>query len=136
MKIKLLMAMAIVPFMAMAQKPDFTITGKIGNLNAPAKIYIDYSSDGKGKSDSATLVNGAFKFTGNIAGIASSRMTLSREGIRDKEIYATGTGDVIYVSFGKENIQVSSADSLYNAKWTGSKVYNEMKAFDKEVDQR
>lgn len=133
MKIKLLMAMAIVPFMAMAQKPDFTITGKIGNLNAPAKIYIDYSSDGKGKSDSATLVNGAFKFTGNIAGIASSRMTLSREGIRDKEIYATGTGDVIYVSFGKENIQVSSADSLYNAKWTGSKVYNEMKAFDKEV---
>lgn len=133
MKLKLLIVIAIAPFLAMAQKPDFTITGKIGNLNAPAKLYIDYSSEGKGKSDSATLVNGTFKFTGNIAGIASSRMTLSREGIKDKEIYATGTGDVIYVSFGKENIRINSADSLYNAKWTGSKVYEEMKAFDREV---
>lgn len=133
MKLKLLIVIAIAPFMAMAQKPDFTITGKIGNLNAPAKLYIDYNSEGKGKSDSATLVNGTFKFTGNIAGIASSRMTLSREGIKDKEIYATGTGDVIYVSFGKENIRIISADSLYNAKWTGSKVYEEMKAFDREV---
>lgn len=133
MKIKLLIIAVITPVIAAAQTPNFTITGKIGNLNAPAKIYIDYSAEGKGKSDSATLVNGTFKFAGNIAGIASSRMTLSREGIRDKEIYATGTGDVIYVNFGKEHIQIHSADSLYNARWTGSKVYDEMKAFDKEV---
>lgn len=123
----------LAPFIAVAQTPNFTITGKIGNLNAPAKIYLDYSSEGKGKSDSATLVNGTFKFEGYIPNIASSRMTLSREGIRDKEIYATGTGDVIYVSFGKENIQINSADSLYNARWTGSKVYDEMKAFDAAV---
>lgn len=133
MKIKLLIIAALAPFVAVAQTPNFTISGKIGNLNAPAKIYIDYSSEGEGKSDSATFVNGTFKFTGSIAGIASSRMTLSREGIRDKEIYASGIGDVIYISFGKENIQISSPDSLYNAKWTGSKVYNEMKAFEREV---
>lgn len=133
MKIKLLIIAALAPFAAAAQSPNFTITGKIGNLNAPAKIYLDYSAEGKGKSDSATLVNGTFKFAGYIPSIANSRMTLSREGIRDKEIYATGTGDVIYVSFGKENIQINSADSLYNARWTGSKVYDEMKAFDKEV---
>ncbi|MBC8988185.1 AhpC/TSA family protein [Pedobacter sp. N36a] len=133
MKIKLLIIAALAPFVAVAQTPNFTITGKIGNLNAPAKIYIDYSSEGEGKSDSATFVNGTFKFTGSISGIASSRMTLSREGIRDKEIYASGIGDVIYMSFGKENIHISSPDSLYNAKWTGSKVYNEMKAFEKEV---
>lgn len=133
MKLKLFFIAAIAPFVAAAQTPNFTITGKIGNLNAPAKIYIDYSSEGEGKSDSATLVNGVFKFEGNIAGIASSRMTLSREGIRDKEIYATGTGDVVYVNFGKEHIQIKSADSLYNAKWTGSMVYQEMKDFEKEV---
>lgn len=133
MKIKLLIIAALAPFIATAQAPNFSISGKIGNLNAPAKIYLDYSSEGKGKSDSATLVNGAFRFTGNIPGVASSRMTLSREGIRDKEIYATGTGDVIYVNFGQEQIQISSADSLYNARWTGSKVYDEMKAFDKTV---
>ena len=133
MNIKLIILTALAPLAAAAQTPNFTITGKIGNLNAPAKIYLDYSSEGSGKSDSATLVNGTFKFAGYISGIASSRMTLSREGIRDKEIYATGTGDVIYPSFGKEHIQINSADSLYNAKWTGSKVYDELKAFDKEV---
>jgi peroxiredoxin len=134
MKIKLLLLAAIAPVIAAAQTPNFTISGKIGNLNKPAKIYLDYSSDGTGKSDSCELVNGTFKFTGFIANIASGRMTLSREGIKDKEIYgAGGLGDVIYPNFGKENIQINSADSIYNAKWTGSKVYDESIAFIKAV---
>jgi len=134
MKLKFLILAALAPAAVMAQTPNFTITGKIGNLNKPAKIYLDYTAEGSGKSDSAELVNGSFKFSGSIAGIASSRITLSREGVRDKEIYGTkGLGDVIYVYFGKENITITSNDSLYNAKWTGSKVYNEMKAFDQQV---
>lgn len=134
MKLKILMLATLLPILAIAQTPNFTISGKIGNLNKPAKIYLDYNSEGKGGTDSCELLNGTFKFTGNIAGYASGRMTLSREGIRDKEIYGTkGLGDVIYVSFGQENIQINSADSLYNAHWKGSKVYEEMKAFDQEV---
>ncbi|MES2455909.1 MAG: TlpA disulfide reductase family protein [Bacteroidota bacterium] len=134
MKFKLLLLAALAPVIAAAQTPNFTITGKIGNLNKPAKIYLDYSSDGNSATDSAELVNGTFKFSGYIPSIASSRITLSREGIRDKEIYGTkGLGDVIYLNFGKENISITSADSLYNAKWTGSKVYNELKAFEKQV---
>ena len=134
MKIKLFLIAALAPIALVAQEPNFTITGKIGNLNKPAKIYLDYSSDGEGKQDSCELVNGTFKFTGQINNIASGRMTLSREGIRDKEIYGTGgLGDVIYPSFGKENIKITSADSLYNAKWTGSKVYDESIAFIKAV---
>jgi peroxiredoxin len=134
MKIKLLVLAALTPVIAAAQTPNFTISGKIGNLNKPAKIYLDYSSDGTGKSDSCELVNGTFKFTGYIPNIASGRITLSREGIKDKEIYGSGgLGDVIYPSFGKENIQINSADSIYNAKWTGSKVYDESIAFIKAV---
>ena len=133
-KIKLLIAIVALPFLGMAQTPNFTITGKIGSLNKPAKIYLDYTSEGKGASDSCEMVNGTFKFTGNIIGYAGGRMTLSREGIRDKEIYGTnGLGDVVYINFGKENIKITSADSLYNAQWTGSKVYEEMKAFDAAV---
>ena len=134
MKFKVLLLTILAPMAVVAQTPNFTITGKIGNLNKPAKIYLDYSSDGEGKQDSCELVNGTFKFTGHIANIASGRMTLSREGIRDKEIYGTGgLGDVIYPSFGKEKIKITSADSLYNAKWSGSKVYNESIAFIKAV---
>jgi peroxiredoxin len=134
MKSRFLMFALLLPFLASAQAPNFTITGKIGNLNKPAKIYLDYSSEGKGATDSCEMVNGTFKFSGNVADYASARMTLSREGIKDKEIYGTkGLGDVVYVNFGKENIKITSADSLYNAKWTGSKVYEEMKAFDATV---
>ncbi|MEJ2882040.1 TlpA disulfide reductase family protein [Pedobacter sp. GR22-6] len=134
MKLKLFILAAFAPMALAAQTPNFTITGKIGNYNKPAKIYLDYGSDGNGKSDSCELVNGTFKFTGSITNIASGRMTLSREGIRDKEIYgAGGIGDVIYPSFGKENIHITSADSLYNAKWTGSKAYDESIAFIKAV---
>ncbi|TCD02761.1 TlpA disulfide reductase family protein [Pedobacter psychroterrae] len=134
MRTKILILAAMLPLFAAAQNPNFTITGKIGNLNKPAKIYLDYSSDGVGKSDSCELVDGTFKFTGHIENIASGRITLSREGIRDKEIYgAGGLGDVIYPSFGKENIRINSADSLFNAKWTNSKVYDESIAFIKAV---
>ncbi|WP_285008986.1 TlpA disulfide reductase family protein [Pedobacter faecalis] len=134
MKLKVLILAALAPVAAAAQAPNFTITGKIGNLNKPAKIYLDYGSDGEGKQDSCELVNGTFKFTGYIANIASGRMTLSREGIRDKEVYGSGgLGDVIYPSFGKEKIHITSSDSLYNAKWTGSKVYDESVAFIKAV---
>ncbi|HMI03882.1 MAG TPA: TlpA disulfide reductase family protein [Pedobacter sp.] len=134
MKLKLLLLTALTPVIAAAQTPDFTISGKIGNLNKPAKIYLDYTAEGSGRTDSAELVNGTFKFSGNISGNASSRITLSREGIKDKEIYGTkGLGDVIYVYFGKESITITSADSLYNAKWSGSKVYNEMKVFEAQV---
>jgi peroxiredoxin len=136
MKLKFLLLGMIAPLVSAAQSPspNFTITGKIGNLNKPAKIYLDYGSDGENASDSCELVNGNFKLSGHIKGIASSRITLSREGIRDKEIYGSkGVGDVIYVSFGKENIRITSADSLYNAKWTGSKVYNEMREFERKV---
>lgn len=80
MNIKLMILAVLAPFAAAAQTPNFTITGKIGNLNAPAKIYLDYSAEGQGKSDSATLVNGTFKFEGYIPSIASSRMTLSAKG--------------------------------------------------------
>lgn len=121
------------PLAVMAQTPNFTISGKIGTLNKPAKIYIDYTSEGTGKTDSAVLVNGIFKFTGYVPGVAFARMTLSREGIKEKEIYGKGTGDVIYVNYGAENILINSADSLYNAKWAGSKVHDEMLAFDKAV---
>lgn len=134
MKLKFLILAALAPMAVAAQTPDFTITGKIGNLNKPAKIYLDYTAEGSGRTDSVELVDGNFKFSGNISGIASSRITLSREGIKDKEIYGSkGVGDVIYVYFGKENISITSEDSLYNAKWTGSKVYDEMKAFDQQV---
>ncbi len=121
----------IVPAICLAQSPDFTIRGKIGNLNAPAKIYIDYSADGGGGQDSAILKNGAFEFSGTVGGNAFARIALAHQGDgKEKAIY---TGDVIYIHFGPENMVMSSADSLGNAKITGSKVYDESEVYNQYI---
>lgn len=121
----------MVPAVCLAQTPDFSIRGKIGNLNAPAKIYIDYSAEGGGGQDSAVLKNGAFEFRGEIGSPAFARIALAHQGDgKEKAIY---TGDVIYIHFGPENLVMNSEDSLSNAVITGSKVYDESVAYNKFI---
>jgi len=129
-KIILTAAIAL-PLAAQAQQGTFTIEGNIGKLGSPAMAYIDYMSNGAGKEDSAALVNGKFTFKGNSEGYSYARLALSHDG--SGKMKAVYTGDVIYFYFGKEQIKISSADSLANAKITGSKVYDEFTAYNKFI---
>ena len=61
----LLPALLLLPALTYAQKP-YTVTGKIGNLNAPSKIYLMQVIDGKMESDSVVLSNGSFAFKGKV----------------------------------------------------------------------
>ncbi|GAA4311831.1 TlpA disulfide reductase family protein [Mucilaginibacter gynuensis] len=134
MKIKLLLLASIVSFMAQAQKkpvPNFSLNAKIGQLNKPAKAYIDYMDNGVSHEDSAVLVNGAFRFAGHVSGNAYARMALDHTG--GGKMRAVYTGDVIYFYFGKENFTVTSKDSLGNAVFKGSKIYNESEAYNKYI---
>lgn len=132
MKLSRVFLLAILfPFMASAQTPNFSLTGKIGNLSKPALAYIDYMDNGIGHEDSVAVVNGTFKFSGYISGNAYARMALDHTGGgKGRAVY---TGDVIYFYFGKEQILISSKDSLQNAVFNGSKVYNESEAYNKEI---
>ncbi|WP_443938532.1 redoxin domain-containing protein [Pedobacter sp. MW01-1-1] len=131
MKIKTIVLACLLPFMAKAQTPNFTITGKIGNLNTPAKAYIDYMGNGTGGTDSAVVVNGTFKFKGTGSDYTFARMALDHTGGgKQRAVY---TGDVIYFYFGKENVAITSKDSLENAVFTGSKVYAEYQAYNKYI---
>ncbi len=133
MKLKLTALAFLLPAIAFAQKTNFTITGNIGKLGKAAKVYLDYSDDGKGGEDSAIVVNGQFKFSGTISGIATSRISLDHTGEgKPHSIYAPNA-DVIYIYFGKENIVFNSADSLMNAKVTGSKVYDEFQNYNQQI---
>jgi len=114
-----------------AQSQPFTINGHIGSLNAPAKIYLNYMTDHQDHLDSATLVNGEFKFTGKINPYSSARMALDHKGA-GKDMATHGT-DVIYFHFGGENLVINSKDSLSNAKITGSKTYAEYAEYVKAV---
>ena len=49
----------VLPLSLLAQDAKYTITGKVGNYNAPAKIYLQYRVDTKSVTDSAILVKRA-----------------------------------------------------------------------------
>jgi peroxiredoxin len=134
MKKQVLILAALLPCLAKAQSNTFTLTGKIGQLSAPARVYIDYMDfkDNTGyPEDSADVVNGTFTFKGTMNGLGTARMALAHHG--EGKQYAVYAGDVIYFFFGKENVVITSKDSLSNAVFTGSKVYNEYLAFNKEI---
>lgn len=133
MKFKILMLAAFIPAIASAQTAKFTITGKIGTLDKPAKVYLDYMDDGKGNEDSVDVVNGTFKITGDVNGIASARMSLEHLGKgKPHSIYAPNA-DVMYFYFDKAGMLIESKDSLSNAKVTGSKIYDEHIAYNKAI---
>ena len=124
---KILFAAVLAPLLTAAQQPDFTLTGRIGHYNAPARIYLDYMAGGAGKSDSAVLVDGKFQFSGNLKGPATVRMAFAPLGDgKDKAVY---TGDVSYFYIGKEHIRMESRDSLCNAVISGSPIDAEYNAF-------
>jgi len=128
---KLVLSVLLLPVMAWAQTPNFSLTGKIGNLGKPAMAYIDYMDNGVGHEDSVALVNGSFKFTGYVSGNSYARMALDHSGGgKGKAVY---TGDVIYFYFGKEQVTITSKDSLENAIFSGSKVYQEYDAYNKAI---
>ncbi|WP_316798358.1 TlpA disulfide reductase family protein [Pedobacter frigidisoli] len=121
----------LLPFCAFAQAPNFSLNGKIGTLDKPAMVYIDYMDNGVGHEDSVALVTGSFKFSGYVSGNAYARMALDHTGGgKGKAVY---TGDVIYFYFGKEQVSIISKDSLQNAVFKGSKVYDESEAYNKEI---
>ena len=122
----------MLPFFAAAQAPNFTISGKIGNLNKPAKIYLDYSDNNSGGTDSTVLVDGKFSFSGNNPGFSAARITLDHTG-EGKQASIYKGGDNIYFYFTNEHLSIVSDDSLINAKVTGSKVYDENAAYNKVI---
>lgn len=55
------------PWMLSGQSGPFIIKGRLGNLNAPATIYLSFrGADGKDFKDSCVLINGSFLLKGNL----------------------------------------------------------------------
>jgi len=131
-KIKILTFISLLPLFAAAQSTGFTISGKIGNLNKPVKIYLDYSDNGSGGTDSTVLVDGKFSFKGNSPGYSTARISLDHTG-EGKQASIFKGGDNIYFYFTNEHMNIVSNDSLINAKVTGSKVYDDYAAYNKTI---
>lgn len=121
MKKAVLTLLAGLPALAFAQMP-YTITGKAGKTNAPAKAYLNYTADKKQITDSAAIVDGKFTFTGTVKDITSASLLVDYKGSGYMNIDRRAKQDVIglYLETGK--ISVISPDSIAKAKVTGTRT--------------
>jgi thiol-disulfide isomerase/thioredoxin len=110
--------MLMAPIALIAQNGSYTLKGKVGNVNAPAKVYLSYKKASGYFQDSIVMQNGQFEFKGTINEPIHAILTLSYTGIGMYKLPSHSLS--IYLEPGQINI--SSPDSLINAKITGSRI--------------
>ncbi|MFP5080523.1 redoxin domain-containing protein [Pedobacter sp. JCM 36344] len=120
MKRIVFIAMCLLPIASFAQK-EFTLQGKVGSLNAPAKAYLSYRSGTEQVLDSTVLKNGEFTFSGNVTSPTSATIRIKHDAVPANPEKRMA---IDALAFYLENtaITVSSADSIKNAKIKGSWV--------------
>ncbi|MBF9236118.1 AhpC/TSA family protein [Hymenobacter sp. BT683] len=102
-------------FRATAQIPyPFAVKGRIGHLNAPAKVYL---VRGFQVLDSATLKNGVFALKGSTEVPSQAQLVLQRNGRRPDLQRLTGNRIQLFLEPGP--VVVTSTDSLPLAKLAG-----------------
>lgn len=120
MKKMLMCSIAVLPTLIFAQE-EYTIKGKIGNLNAPAKVYMQYRDNGQEKLDSASFSNGEFKFNGVVNEPLQAYLILSPEGKALRQLQAPDFGS-LYLSKGVISVVGST---LKEAKVSGNSINEE-----------
>jgi peroxiredoxin len=125
MKKLIFAVIGLLPAMAFAQDGKYTIQGKIGNLSAPAKMYLQYSIKDKITTDSVVLKNGEFVFSGTVGNVpVNAYLALNEKG--SGIVYKDYKS--IYLENG--NINVTGTGKLAEAKVDGPKTNQENVKYD------
>ena len=124
MKNILLAVLAGIPALTFAQE-DYTIKGKIGTYNAPAKVYLQYIDGNARKLDSADVNNGQFALSGSVSSPVEAYLILSSDGKNLRELenpdYAT-----LYLSKGVVNL---NGETMKSSKLSGNALNEEYVKF-------
>lgn len=120
----LLLAACCLPMSLMAQK-SFTIHGKTGTLDAPAKAYLSYTDGDTKVLDSAILKKGSFTFKGTLKTPVQAEIVLRHDtAALDPKKY----NDNIRFFLENSVITITSTDSIYHAIVKGSATNDDDKA--------
>jgi len=126
-------AIALLPSLAFAQAPtttaapvptpaNFTVQGKIGTLNAPAQAFLFYQLGANKIVDSAQIVQGSFRFSGDVMDPSQAFLIIDHLGLGSSKL-DNNSADVLRFFVEKGDMTVtSSTDSVAKAKVTGSAV--------------
>lgn len=116
MKKSMFLILSLLPLLAAAQK-SYTITGKLSDVKAEAKVYLVLLKNGAWKEvDSAEIKDGKFQFTGTVDEPQNAIMAVRRNN-------ATGSGrqrDTQGFFIENSQITIVGTDSIGSAKITGS----------------
>lgn len=137
MKKIFLSAFCLLPIGLMAQQA-FTISGKVGQLNAPATAYLSYSVGSTRITDSVTLKNGEFSFKGAVESTVSASIRIKHDAVPIDPKKRIPT-DILGFYLEKAAIKMVATDSIKYAKITGSVANDEnakLKALMKSVDDK
>ncbi len=104
------------PLCVFAQSGEFTLKGKLGDLNAPAKIFLSYrTTEGVVCKDSCEMKNGTFELKGKLESPVRGAMLYLRR-------YAKDPNNSIFLWLEPGTTIITGADSLGLATITGSKL--------------
>ena len=125
----------LAPWLAQAQAPTpYTVKGKIGELNAPAKVYL---VRGLELLDSTTLKNGSFEFSGTTDRPKEVDVVVQRNGRLKDGFSISSNRTRIFLEPGP--VVVTTADSLPNATLKGTQLtadYNKLTASLKPIQAK
>ncbi|PYF76044.1 TlpA disulfide reductase family protein [Pedobacter nutrimenti] len=119
MKSFILSAALLFP-LAVAAQDGFTIKGKAGKLNAPAKVYLRYIVGNAMISDSSAVLNGAFEFKGKVKGPAEAILQIKYDPAVKPDMKRKM--DILNFYLENTNISIKTPDSIYRAVVSGSGI--------------
>lgn len=121
MKKWILSAFVALPVIAVAQKGEFVLNGKLGNLNAPVKAYLHYTGEDQNSLlDSAVLSNGSFQIKGEVSGPQMCMLMVDHEGKGDHHPQTASDRRLIYIEKG--TINITATEKLEDGVITGSPI--------------
>ncbi|WP_232538789.1 TlpA disulfide reductase family protein [Chitinophaga tropicalis] len=114
---------ACAPLMGYAQG-SYTIKGKVGKLDKPAKAFLYYKVKGKDFLDSADVRKGQFVFRGQSGGIREANILVKHSDTPDNPVMRP-VQDILALFIEDRTIELVSKDSVKHAIIKGSPANDE-----------
>ena len=133
---------AFLPAIAFAQNAQpFTIKSKFTNINGPAKAYLVYYLGANNVTDSATIVNGEFKFDGVVMDPVNASLFIDHKNLGFakyiEQNFPDGgpskSADGLSFFLEKGNINIAGKDSMATADVVGSPTNDDNKALKSQL---
>ena len=127
MKKLILLALLATPSLLFAQE-NFVIKGKLGSVDAPAKVFLMYREGTSNITDSSVVKKGEFGFAGHVSDITRATLVVDYKGVGMQGLNKSSL-DFATIYLVNGTTEVESKDSLSNAKITGTKVNQDNQKF-------